>query len=230
MRWLNRHPAGLMPRSKHKPAHAAARCARCEEEFKVSFREKGSAALALLAAAFALSACGNIGFDTTGWFSKPLDLFGSKGGYTYSNLDEASQERPITANDLVDANGACPRAAAPASVQTAADTEAKAGDAADTAALLGGAVVIGMSECDVVARLGAPSAVNFGRAASGDRSLVLTFRAGPRPGVYRFTAGRLMEMDRIEEPATPAPAPAKKNVRKKKPAKPQQAPNAGNNT
>ena len=37
-----------------------------------------------------------------------MDVFGNRGGYTYANLGDARQERPITANDLVNANGACP--------------------------------------------------------------------------------------------------------------------------
>jgi hypothetical protein len=43
----------------------------------------------------------------------------------------------------------------------------------------------------------------------------LTFNSGPRPGVYRFIAGRLKEMDRVEGPP-PAPEPAKKKSAKSK--------------
>jgi hypothetical protein len=183
-------------------------------------------ALAALAMAVALSGCGGIDFDTTGsWFSKPLDVFGSKGGYTYSNVGDAREEHPITANDLVDANGACPGTAPP----PAADNAGAA--SSDMASLLGGGIAIGMSECEVIARLGQPTAVNLGRGPSGDRSAIMTFRSGPRPGIYRFEAGRLSEMDRVEE-AAPAPRPdpakkksAKKEPAKKKPEQPQPPPN-----
>ena len=80
-----------------------------------------------------------------------------------------------------------------------------------------------MSECDVVARLGQPTAVNLGRNANGLRSAVLTFQTGPRPGIYRFNNGRLAEMDRVE---VPPPAPEKKTT-KKKPAKSSELPKTG---
>lgn len=189
-------------------------------------------ALAALAMAVVLSGCGGIDFDTTSWFSKPLDVFGSRAGYTYSNLGDARQEHPITATDLVDANGACPRMAMPAPPPPAPDhSGAGAAASSDMASLLGGGIAIGMSECDVVARLGQPTAVNLGRTPSGDRSAILTFRTGPRPGIYRFEGGRLSEMDRVEQPAPPpTPEPAKKKDAKKKPAKPQQSPNTDNKT
>jgi hypothetical protein len=164
-------------------------------------------ALAALAVAVALGGCGNLNFDTAStWFSKPVDLFGKRGGYTYSNLDDVRRDRPVTANDLVDASGVCP--APPA----------------DASALLGGGVAIGMSECEVVARLGPPTAANLGRNPNGDRSAMLTFNAGPRPGIYRFAGGRLTEMDRVELPPPPPSEPAKKKIVKKKPDKTKEPP------
>ena len=183
------------------------------------------ATLAALTMAVALCGCANNDFDTSGaWFSKSADLFGSKGGYTYSNLtDTAKQERPITANDLVDANGACPAAAAaaaPAQPPTAAANPGEnAALSADLASLIGGGVAIGMSECEVAARLGQPTGINFEKNPNGYRSAILTYKSGPRPGVYRFAGGRLAEMDRVEVPP-PTPEPAKKKIAKKKPAKP----------
>jgi hypothetical protein len=184
--------------------------------------------LAALAMAVALAGCGNTNLDTSAaWFSKPVDLFGSRAGYTYSSLDESKQERPITANDLVDANGACPGAAVPAPVpmpvQSGPDNAGTSPAVSADGALIGGGVAIGMSECDVVARLGQPTATNLGRNPNGDRTAVLTFNGGPRPGLYRFAGGRLVEMDRVEVPPPP-PEPAKKKIVKKKPAQPQQAP------
>lgn len=158
-----------------------------------------------VAIAAALCGCGT-SLDTGGWFSKPLDLFGSRGGYTYSQLDEAKRERPIAPSDLVDASGACPAFAPPP-----AAPDAGSGNA-DAASRLGGGVAIGMSECDVVSRVGPPNAVNLSSNPRGDRTAVLTFHSGPRPGIYRFVGGRLTEMDRVEQPPSAPPA-------KKKPAK-----------
>jgi len=167
------------------------------------------------------SLCGCAAFDTSGaWFSKPLNVLGtSAGGYSYAQLDEAKRDRPITANDLVEANGACPRAAAPAPTQSIlGGPEAPAGGAPDMSSLLGAGIAIGMSECDIVARIGQPTAVNLGRGPGGDRAVVLTFKSGPRPGIYRFAGGRLVEMDRVELPPPP-PEPDKKKIVKKKPDK-----------
>jgi len=180
----------------------------------VLVKSSRSAALVTLAMAVTLAGCGGMNFDTTGsWFSRPLDVFGRNAGYTYSQLDQSKQERPITANDLVDANGACPTAAAPDS--------------------LGGGIAIGMSECDVVARVGPPSAVDLGRNPNGDRTAILTYQSGVRPGVYRFVAGRLKEMDRVEVPPPP-PQPekkkAEKKIAKKPPAKSEKPPKTDRKT
>jgi hypothetical protein len=76
--------------------------------------------------------------------------------------------------------------------------------------LLGGGVALGMSECDVVARAGAPSQVQLGKNPNGDRTAVLTFTGGPRAGIYHFERGGLMSMDRVAAPAPPPQAVKKK--------------------
>jgi hypothetical protein len=171
-------------------------------------------ALAVAAMAAALSGCGGT-FDTTGWFSKPVDLFGSRGGYTYSQLGEMKKERPITPNDLVDANGACP-AFVPSEAAPSAPAASPDG-APDAATRLSGGIAIGMSECDVVSRVGPPNAVSLSSTPRGDRTAILTFNGGPRPGVYRFIGGRLKEMDRVEEPPQPAQPAKKKPAKNDKP-------------
>jgi hypothetical protein len=188
------------------------------------------ATLAAMTMAIALCGCASNDFDTGGaWFSKQLDLLGSKGSYTYSSLsDSAKQERPITANDLVDANGACPAgaAAAPPAAAPPPAAAANPGDSAalsaDVASLIGGGVAIGMSECEVVARLGRPTGINFEKIPNGYRGAILTYTSGQRPGVYRFAGGRLTEMDRVEVPAAPEPTTKtakKKTAKPKDPAK-----------
>jgi hypothetical protein len=174
--------------------------------------------------AAALSGCANTEiFDQNErWFSRSLDLTGKTGGYTFSELQESSKNRALTANDLVDANGACPPlpAAAPvASAPSSADGAAPISAAPETPTLLGQSVALGMSECDVIYRAGAPGNIQLGKNQNGDRSLVLTYNSGPRPGIYRFDAGRLMDMDRVD---VPPPPPEPKAAKKKKPVKPQQ--------
>jgi len=60
--------------------------------------------------AVSLSGCD----DTAKWFAKPLNPFNNNPGYNYSSLGDARVDRAITANDLVDAGGACPNYAGPA--------------------------------------------------------------------------------------------------------------------
>ncbi len=160
--------------------------------------------------AIALSLCLSLGGcadDNGGWFAKPLNVF-NKGGYSYSSLSQSRHDQSVASNDLVDANGACPGYVAPARPVPGSP----GADAADQSALLGG-IALGMSECEVVSRLGPPTAVNIGQNPNGLRSSALTFRSGPRPGLYRFESGRLAEMDRVDEPQSPAQGdrrPAKK--------------------
>jgi hypothetical protein len=139
------------------------------------------------------------------WFSRPFDITGRDAGYTFSELQESHKKLgPVTANDLVSGNGACappPEAATPASQPAAPG----AGDspAATPAApsLLGGGVALGMTECDVVWRVGAPSSVQIGSNPNGDRTALLTFDRGPQAGIYHFERGRLRAMDSVEASA-----------------------------
>ena len=144
-------------------------------------------------------------------------MFGRSGGYTYADIGgETRQQRPITAADLVDAGGACPARPAPAQPQPATGNQgAVPAASADATSAYGAGIALGMSECDVVDRAGKPSSVELGRTPNGDRSAVMTFRSGPRPGLYHFERGKLMEMDSVDVPPSP-PAPAQQV--KKKPA------------
>jgi hypothetical protein len=189
--------------------------------------------VAALVAAAALSGCSDV--DTgQAWFVKPFDIAGRGAGYSFSELAETKKkQRPITANDLVNADGSCPAAPVaaappPAPVATASPAPGAPpgppvgalppspdGTAADP--LLGSGIALGMSECEVVYRAGAPSSVQIGSLPNGDRTAALTFPSGPRPGVYRFIRGALTEMDAVAAP------PAPPQVVKKKPAKPKKA-------
>jgi hypothetical protein len=194
----------------------------------VQLRSIHWAAVAALAVAVALPGCG-IDFDVNqAWFSKPFQLISQKGGYTFSELGESKQQqRPITANDLVNSNGSCPPPAALAPV--ASQPSASAGNQpappaapSDAGSLLGSGVALGMSECDVVFRAGQPGAVQIGKNPNGDRTAVLTYQTGPRPGIYHFERGALVEMDRVAEPAPPPQQTAKrKSAKSAKSNKPQ---------
>ena len=96
-------------------------------EARVLARPNCVAALAALTTALSVVGCAD---NTTKWFVGPNPFNTTKGGYTYSSLGETRQERPITQNDLIDANGACPNyvpAAPSASANPGAGAPAIAG-------------------------------------------------------------------------------------------------------
>jgi len=194
----------------------------------VQLRSHRSGALAALSLALALAGCAQADvFDTNErWFSRSFDFVGRKSGYTYSELQETSARRgPVGANELVDPSGACPAMPAPVAAAAPAPAESQgvapgAAAPAEPPSFLGGAVALGMSECEVVVRAGAPANVQIGTNPNGLRGVVLTYNSGPRPGIYRFEAGRLTDMDRVEV-AEPKPAKKKPKVAAKKKPQPQ---------
>jgi hypothetical protein len=168
-----------------------------------------SGVLAALAMAGMLGGCGgDVGWDAGSLFRKPIDVAGRTGGYTYSDLGESSLTRSVTEADLVDANGSCPAAAPPAAGSAAPGSDAPG---------LNEGVGLGMTECQVVARAGPPNSVQLGNNPNGDRTAIISYQSGPRPGVYHFERGRLMQMDRVEV-APPPPQAKKKPAKAKKPA------------
>jgi hypothetical protein len=189
----------------------------------VQLRANRCGAVAALMLAAALCGCANTDvFDQNErWFSRSVDLTGKSGGYSFSEMQESSRNRALSANDLVDANGGCaplPAAAPIPPAPSAAQGPTPIPTAPDVApTLLGQGIALNMSECDVVYRAGAASSVQLSKNQNGDRTLVLTYNSGPRPGIYRFESGRLMDMDRVE---VAAPAPPPKVAKKKKPTKP----------
>lgn len=90
-----------------------------------------------------------------------------------------------------------------------------------TVPLVSGGIALGMAECDVARRAGMPTNVNVGASDRGDRLTVVTYLSGPWPGIYKFSSGRLKEIERAPEPPAPPPQPAKKKA--KKPVKPKVA-------
>jgi hypothetical protein len=188
----------------------------------VQFRANDTGILGALAVAIALGGCGNADWENKeAWFSKPFQVVSKRGGYTYSNLDESKQRaRAITANGLVEANGSCPppeAQQAPASATV--DSPGGVAPATDTSALLGGGIALGMSECDVVFRAGAPSNIQIDQNPNGDRTAVLTFNSGPRPGIYHFRGGALTDIERGQITPPPTQTAKKKPVTSPKPNK-----------
>jgi hypothetical protein len=126
---------------------------------------------------------------------KILPKAGAFESLSLGNAPQTAELRPVSAEDIVGPQGQC------------------AGTAQDTGAAQGG-IALQMTECEVVKRAGTPENVELGTTERGERAATLTYISGPRPGIYRFTAGRLYAIDRAQEPP-PEPPKAKKPPAKK---------------
>jgi hypothetical protein len=170
--------------------------------------------LVLLLLAPIVSGCSGVAdtFQTArdaDWFSRTGRVFTRSISIESPPL---TPDRPVTAEDLVSADGACPgMAPAPGDANALAD-----GAAGNPQAPRGGTVALGHTECDVIRGIGAPNNVEFSNNGRGDRVAVVTFSQGPRAGIYTFTAGRLSSIERGPEPV--AQPRAAKPKPKKKPA------------
>lgn len=123
--------------------------------------------------------------------------------YSMSSVKE-KQLKPVTNEDLVDAEGRCAFASAaapaePGQVQT---------DAAPGVPLVPQGVSLEMTECEVVKRIGPAERAEIGSNGS-DRTATLTYVNGARPGIYHFVGGRLNSVERGPDPAPVKPAPRK---------------------
>ena len=136
------------------------------------------------------------------WFSRSGRLF-----IRSIEAPPLSPNRPITAEDLVSAEGFCPGMAPPGGSPADANAAAPVPSTSGTVAL-------GHTECDVVRGIGPPANVSLSSNPRGDRMAVITYSQGQRAGIYTFTAGRLSSIERGPE----QPAPPKVAKSKKKPA------------
>jgi hypothetical protein len=154
------------------------------------------------------------------WFARPGRLFISNVTISAPPL---TPNRPLTPDDYVSAEGACPGMAPPgAPVDANAQASAAAPDALPQPAPQGGTVALGHTECDVVRGIGAPDSVNISGGPGGARVVVITWLRGGRAGIYTFNSGRLSSIERA-----PTPEPLPKAAKPKPKKKPQAAAQTG---
>ncbi len=168
--------------------------------------------IALLALAPAMAGC-NSSLDQfqSEFLSKDAQWFQRSGRLFIRNISIDSPpltpEKPVLAEDLVSADGACPGMAPPANALT---------DNTAGAPPVGGTVALLHTECDVIRGIGAPDSVDISTAPGGGRMAVVSYLRGARAGIYTFTGGRLTSVEAApEQPAQPKSAKPKP---KKKPA------------
>jgi hypothetical protein len=173
--------------------------------------------LALLLLAPLITGCaGGVGdMFSSDLLSKDAEWFSRSGRLSIQNVSietpPLTPNKPVTAEDLVSADGLCPGMTPPAGPSGA---NAMAEGAAGAPPAATGTVALGHTECDVVRGIGVPGNVNLSNNGRGDRVAVITFTQGPRAGIYTFTGGRLSSIERGEETAPP-PRTAKSKVKKK---------------
>ena len=168
--------------------------------------------VALVVLAPAMAGC-NSSLDQfqSEFMSKDAQWFQRSGRLFIRNISidapPLTPDKPVTAEELVSADGACPGMAPPASALT--------DNAAGAAPPVGGTVALLHTECDVIRGIGAPDSVNISTAPGGGRMAVVTYLRGARAGIYTFTGGRLTSVEAApEQPAQPRTAKPKA---KKKP-------------
>jgi hypothetical protein len=162
----------------------------------IDVRGRLARGVASIALASSIAACGSIQNmipDPANFRLPDRSVFlpTTSNSYAYP-LSPVTAVRPA---DLVDGQGQC---AAPA--------------ASDAASASGHGVALDMTECEVVRALGQPQTVDFTSQAGDQRRIVMTYKAGERPGIYEFVGGRLTGIERGNEPP---PAVAKKPTAKK---------------
>ncbi len=154
---------------------------------------------------------------TSEFLSRDADWFSRAGRLTITNVSietpPLTPSKPVTAEDLVSADGLCPGMAPPGAP---ANANALTEGAASAPAPATGTVALGHTECDVVRGVGAPDSVNLSNNPRGDRVAVVNYSHGPRAGIYTFTAGRLSSIEGSPQVAKPArstkPKPKKKQA------------------
>lgn len=179
----------------------------------------------LAALLFALAACAS-GADNAAAPEQPAkklsDVFATPDWAKFTSAKGPSQSA-ITPDDLISADGRCAGSPEPVAAATTDGNNPPPADsplppASPAAPTVTGGIGLSMTECQVAQRAGAPERVDIG-AEGQERTLVLTYMRGPWPGIYRFRAGRLVSIERVEVPPEPKakkpakPAPSKKKAR-----------------
>ena len=178
----------------------------------VSVRRLLKCGALLVAAVGPLAGCANMGDVFSGnaeWFTNQPRILGNSLALETPPL---TPQRPIGPDDLISADGLCSGMAPPSEAN--AMTEGAPAAATPATPTMPAGIGLGRTECEVARYAGQPDNVQLGNNTSGDRTAVLTYLKGPRPGVYRFVAGRLTSVDRAPVPEAP-PKPARPAKSKK---------------
>ncbi|MEZ5765315.1 MAG: hypothetical protein R3D69_14415 [Xanthobacteraceae bacterium] len=164
-------------------------------------------ALAIVAIPPLLAGCGGMDFSMKDaeWFNRPSGMFNRTISVESPGF---ADNRPVADGELISADGFCAGMAAPTDANALTDPSAPMAEAPQGSA----AIAIGRTECEVARAAGRPDNVAVSNEG-GARVTVLTYLHGERPGIYRFTSGRLVSMERGAEP----PPPPARNTKGQRP-------------
>lgn len=151
------------------------------------------------------------------WFSRPSGVFGKKS--LSMGFDPLSPTKAVAPDDLVGADGSCsgmtPRSPVDSHAQMTAPGETGNMNAtAPSGPSPSAGIALEMTECEVARSEGLADNVAIGVNERGDREVTLTYLRSSRPGIYRFTAGRLSSIERA--PELPKPEKPKRKVAKRR--------------
>ena len=145
--------------------------------------------------------------------SKDADWFSRTGRVFIRNVSietpPLSQEKAVTPDELVAADGGCPGMATPGAGANAL-ADGAAGSPPPSTTGRWRLVTPNATSCAASVR---PTTSIFPTMPRGDRVAVVNYSRGQRAGIYTFTAGRLTSIERA-----PEAAPARGAKPKKKPA------------
>jgi hypothetical protein len=166
----------------------------------------------LVAVVGPLAGCAGVGDLFSGnseWFTRQPRIIGNNLALETPPL---TPQRQIAPDDLISADGMCSGMSPPSDANAMSEGEPAAATPAAPAMPAG--IGLGRTECEVARYAGRPDNVELGNTTTGDRTAVLTYLKGPRPGIYHFVGGRLASVDRAPVPEAP-PKPAKPAKSKK---------------
>ena len=181
----------------------------------VSVRRSLKLGALLIAAVGPLGGCSNMGDIFSGnaeWFTRQPRILGNNLALETPPL---TPQRPIGPDDLISADGMCAGMVPQGEANAMSEGEPPA--AAPGTPTMPAGIGLGRTECEVARYAGQPDNVELGNNTNGDRTAVLTYLKGARPGIYRFIAGRLASVDRAPVPEAP-PKPARPAKPKKRAA------------
>jgi hypothetical protein len=133
--------------------------------------------------------------------SRLSDMFATPDWAKFTGAEKKTFTRPVTPEDLIGADGAC--ASAPAATTALANSDGGNAPIEAPPPAVSGGIALQMTECQVAQRAGLPQRVDIAANPAGERTAKLTYMGGPWPGIYSFTAGRLVTIDRVEVPPPP---------------------------